>query len=1025
VLLYFCLSFSLVGSRIAMVLSKFDSLSVRPPTPPKDQEDAGADETLQFLEDPFGEKPIPPRLKAAKTLPNTPEQSPSSDISVPSSSASTRKKVNFELQTCDIPSKKTIAQNWTPTRSSPLRPLPQTRRTKPLKSILKPSDGTPTPPPTESAAAHNFKTFAEMLESIVKLLASSERASRLDAYHSLQKTMQAYDKIPDEQALKQKMSLLTQFIRRDIQAPSPTGTGLDSQLIGQALKLLMALFRITNLIAAMDEEFCSFIVERVIRVMCDPAMPKAIVNSHLAVIMQQNFRQKSMTVTRTEKILDALDSIHERIPGYSVQAYRVRIYRKLIQQRPDVMIKHTEQWFPRTLTSIISVVKDIGTSAMDTAITAAKIIGHDRQVAKTVLSVLNRVKSDGETIAKHLAQELERMLGGNNAAMVPQIWAALTGLLKDSMHNSTFSALKEWLQVFDTCLKSTKDMVLAHTNVAFGFLLYAVELAPNTTEAWTGLLLKVPQQQLLRRVALKKSEQEAIMSGYDTMLYYALRPTASFEQLDRYWTEFVAAFWTPLLHASSNQQAIEACRIVSAILNGSRKPWNEHRALDLRPQCKIQRSELPLIDPKWVRKSIASVLQFVETLLDVTVWTGKESEDEPVKTMWLALLDSLVEASSKEIMASSETKDAMAHIINLLRRIWDRHTAKLAVPQNKEDLWADKFCFLIETVVEKLGAFQFADKTLTRNEKNEFEVASTPSHRSRGARSSPLLYLIDLLINRSEGRLPDQVRLRAIELVMKPCFDTQNSRLSKLELLRDCASTIDGSLKGVVAAKFWAQIAALLTATLQEQVAVLEERVSRPLGKEYETVVEVIGLGSDSLLDRPHGHQLLTTFVDTVRREAGDGALILAVIEKVSEGVLKRTSDEEKASCLPYASILLRNLPKQASRRALDQARQTLWPSNTTSTRTPDFDPYVHLYGAIVSIGSAAYRDLSSGDVEPTRDFMAALGTSIQNCSTSQLMSYLRKTQDVVRMWVEDPEKKMESKEQPMKSLHREVRQSF
>jgi hypothetical protein len=1008
-----------------MVLSKFDSLSVRPPTPPKDQEDAGADETLQFLEDPFGEKPIPPRLKAAKTLPNTPEQSPSSDISIPSSSASTRKKVNFQLQTCDIPSKKAIAQNWTPTRSSPLRPLPQTRLTKPLKSILKPSDSTPTPPPAEDAAAHNFKTFPEMLESIVKLLASSERASRLDAYHSLQKTMQAYDKIPDEQALKLKMSLLTQFIRRDIQAPSPTGTGLDSQLIGQAMKLLMALFRIPDMTSAMDEEFCSFIVERVIRVLSDPAMPKAVVNSHLAVIMQQNFRQKTLTVTRAEKILDALDNVHERIPGHSVHAYRVRIYKKLIQQRPDVMIKHTEQWFMQTLKSVLSVVKDIGTSAIDTCVTAAKTIGHDRHVAKTVLSVLNRVKSDGETIAKHLTQELERMLGGNNAAMVPQIWAALTGLLKDSLYNHTLSALKEWLQVFDTCLKSNKDLVKTQTSIAFGFLLYAVDLAPNTTEAWTTFFLNVPQQQLLHRVSVKKTEHDAIMSGYDTMLYYALRPTATFEQLDRYWTEFVAAFWTPLFHASSNQQAIEACRTVSAILNGSRKPWNEHRALDLRPQFRIHRNELPLIDPRWVRKSIASVLQFVETLLDVTVWTGKESEDEPVKTMWLALLSSLIEASSKEIMASSETKDAMAHIINLLRRIWDRHTAKLAVPQNKEDLWADKFCFLIETVIQKLGVFQFADKTLTRNDNNEFEVASTPSHRSRGTRISPLLYLVDLLVNRSEGRLPDQVRLRAIELIVKPCFDAQNSRLSKLELLRDCASTVDGSLKGAVASKFWAQIATLLNATMQGQVAVSEERISRPLGKEYDAIVEVLSLGPASLLAKPHGHQVLTTFVDTVRREAGDGALILAVIEKISERVLKHISDENKSSCLPYVSILLRNLPKQTSRKTIEQAKQVLWPSNATTGRNSDLDPYVHLYGAIDAIGSAAYRDLSSGDVEPTRDFLAALGTSIQNCSTSQLMSYLRRTQDVVRIWVEDSEKKMQSKEQPMKSLHREVRRSI
>src|SRR5690242_950925 len=131
----------------------------------------------------------------------------------------------------------------------------------------------------------------------------------------------------------------------------------------------------------------------------------------------------------------------------------------------------------------------------------------------------------------------------------------------------------------------------------------------------------------------------------------------------------------------------------------------------------------------------------------------------------------------------------MAHIVNLLRRVWDRHTAQLALPQHKEDSWADKFCFLIESVVQKLGALQFVDRCLTRNSRDEFEVASTPSLRSRlnGARISPLLYFIDLLMNQSEGRLSDAVRLRAIRLVVEPGFNAQNTRLGKLELLQDCA----------------------------------------------------------------------------------------------------------------------------------------------------------------------------------------------------------------------------------------------
>jgi hypothetical protein len=1016
-----------------MVFSKFDSLSVRPPTPPKDLQDLQdqpqqADEALdQFLQDPFGDKPALPKVIATtKNLLNTPEQSPSSDISIPSSSASRQKRVNFELQLCTLPHKKAVAQSWTPTRSSPLRPLPQTRVSKPLKSILKPSDETATPPPNdEGAAAHKFKTFAEMLESIVKLLASSERPSRMDAYHSLQRTMQAYDKIPDDQALKRKMSLLTQFIRRDVLAPSPTGTGLDSQLVGQSLKLLMALFRITEAAAAMDDDFSAFIVDRSIQVAGDSAMPKAIVNTHLATLMQQNFRPKIINNVRVEKLLDALDTIHERVGGFSVQAYRIRIFRKLIQQRPDLMTKHTERWFKHTLKAFMSNQKDINQSALDIALSAAKTIGNDRHVAKSCLAILNRVRGDGDTIAKVFTKELEKTLSGDNAVMVPQIWSAVTVLLRDSLNSNTFSALKDWLELFQKCIASTKDAVRVQTNVAFSFLLYAVNLAPDTSEGWTNMFLRIPQHQLQRRLPPKKEERNAVSSGYLTLLYYALRPTAPHEQLDRYWREFVANFWAKLLHdAPGSVHTIAACRIVSALLDGPRKPWHEQRALDQRPQFMIQRGELPVLDPKWVRRSLSAILPLVETLLDATPFSTKEEqEDEPVKTMWLAVLASLMEASSKEVMASSETKDAMAQIVNLLRRVWDSHTAQLAVSQQNEDAWADKFCFLVESVVRKLGAFHFADKFLTRNGSDEFEVASTPSHRSRqhGTRISPLLYFIDLLVNQSEGKLPDAVRVRAIKLILEPCFNSQNTRLSKLELLRDVSSAVERTLHTHVASSFWTYTAALVQASLQQQRSDTSEQGSHSLGREYDLVVDVVGLGSTYFLVKSRGHDVLTLFIETVRSEAGESAIILAVVEKVCERLLKETSNAERTSCLQYITILLQKLPKQTSRRSLEQGRQNLWPSSLAIGRQSDFDPYNHLYSAIISVGTASYENIDAEKVETTGQFLAALATSIKDCTTSHLAVFLRKTQDVIRMWVEDASRKMQTTAQPLRALHGEV----
>ncbi|KAF2001935.1 hypothetical protein P154DRAFT_463475 [Amniculicola lignicola CBS 123094] len=1008
---------------MAFSTSKFETFSARPPTPPKDPQgndvDVDLDATLSFLDDPFGAKTHATRSTAAKALLSTPEQSPSSDIAPGTGSSSAKKRVNFEL----LPSTKppNALHLHTPHRSSPLRPLPQTRVSKPLKSILKASDPSATPNPTdEGAAAHNFQTFPDMLESLVKMLAQGPRSSKLDAYINLQRTMQAYEKIPDLHALTIKMGLLAQFIRRDIYAIGISKTGPDSMLITQALKFLMVLLRLPELKPAMDDEFCSVIVDRSIQVASDATMPKTIINTHLAVLMQQSFRGKVMTPARVEKILDMLDDIQDRVSGASVHAYRIRIYRKLIMQRHEVMARHTERWFKHVLNAMLSVQKDINQSAMDAAMTAAKTPGHEALVCKAVLTILNRERTDGSTYAKFIAQQLENMLGKEVAPLVPQIWAAITVLLRGSFARDRFTAFQEWMEVFQKFFGSDNELVKLHANAAFGLLVYTVNPTQSTPDSWSAIFVQVPQHQMSRKSQWKKMDMNAATSGYLTLLYYALRPMAPHDQLERYWNKLVVDYWNPLLHLSSNSTTMAACRVVTSLLSGSRKPWNEQRALELKPM--VQRDELPVLDPKWVRKSLSPIIRFIETLLEAVPWTLGAGDDEPLKAMWIALLDSLVEASSKEVMVSTEMKDAIAHIVNMLRRMWNSHTSKLAIHQPKEDRWADKFCFLIEATVKKLGALRFADKCLFRNTQDEFEVAPTPSQRARVEhRVSPLLYFIKLLVSQSEGKLSDSVRLRVVQLILEPSLSAQNSRFNKLELLRDCAAEVSPALRATVSNNFWTRIATSAKNCIQEQPVDASERASRNLGKEYDMLVDILALGPGYMLESPRGRELLAAFLDVVRREAGEGAVVLAVVEKVSERILKRLAHSDTSACMSCATILLRNLPKGIQRRTLEQGRQNLWGPSSTTVRQNSFEPYNHFYPAIVSIGSEAYHNLQYDDLEPCREFIDALATSIRDCTVSNSALYLRKIQEIVSLWIIDADKKLHKKDGEVVQLHHKI----
>ncbi|PVI05100.1 hypothetical protein DM02DRAFT_725329 [Periconia macrospinosa] len=1016
------------------MVSPFQSLCARPPTPPpaklavhdnnnNHDADQDAEELQDFLNDPFATKDtVSTVVSAAQKLLSTPQSSPASDSAIPLSSASRRKRVLFEPKPSAIPNGAFTQQTSTPLHSSPLRPLPQTRISKPLKSILKPIDPASTPPPADqNAPAHKFKTFAEMLESITKQLASSIRSSRLDAYHSLQRTMQAYDKVPDVQALVDKTGLLTQFIQRDMQAKGTNESGLDSQLVGQALKLLMALLRIAELRSAMDDGFCIFVVERILQIASDKEMPKTIVNTHLATLMQQNFRSKVMTVTRVERILDIIDTIHDRISGQSVLAYRIRIYKKLLQQKPDVMAKHTGKWFRHLVQSLLSTQKDINQSALETTLAAARTIGTDPQVRKSVLSVLNQRKKDGETITKAIITQLTKMLNTDHAVLVPQIWAVLTALLKDSMDRKEFPALDHWLKLFNGCVDAQSDSVRFYGNFAFGVLMYSVDVSENTDAIWSQFLLVLPRHQLqITRPSQKKSLRSE--SAYCLLLYYSLNPLASYKQLDRYWKEFVVDFWNPPDSTISPVHAAAACRVVSSLLDGSRKPWDLQRALDLRPQTLMQRAELPLLDPRWVRKSLASILPFVETLLDATPWTTGDSKEESAKTMWLSLLHALKAAGSQEVMASAESKDAMAHIVNAVRRMWDTHVAQLALSQQKEDNWANKFCFLVESTIENLGALSFIDKCLAQSQRDGIQVASTPSRsRQPGPRTSPLLYFVDLLVNGSEGKLADAVRIRALELLVVPCFNSQSTRLTKLEMLSDCCAAIISSPEAVVSVAFWAQVGALAKSCLGDQPLDSTIDGSRQLGKEYDIIVQILSWGFAHFSKQPLGKDLLTSFIRTVRREAGEGGLVLAVIEKISERVLNSIPEAKERSGLPFLSILLQNLPKTVTRRTIEQSRQQLYPSVSKSGRHTDFDPYDHLYASITSIGGVVYHQLNVYDAEASREFLGALASSIRSCPITLLAVFLRKIQQPIRLWVEDADKRLQSKEQWLQDLHAEV----
>ncbi|KAF2494756.1 hypothetical protein BU16DRAFT_527744 [Lophium mytilinum] len=1014
------------------------SFAHHPPTPPRDKRlNQDIDDILDAFDTPFtiedDEKPT--RSKPIKSKPvqrklfvdTPPEQSPSSSAdSDPSRVAARRKQVIFN-DVLPPPHQWSSPQN-------PLRPLPQTRVNAPLKSILKPYDPTITfrrsinlnSTEFEPISAHTFDSFAEMLESVVKQLAQDLRAPRLDAYSTLSNTLKALEDKPDEKSLENKMGLLSQFIQRDMVAVTATGAP-DTNLSNQAIKLLMALVRIPAAVAAMADDFCSFTIDRAIQVAEDPECSKSSINHHLGLLTLQNFSTRSMTSTRAERILAVLENITERVSGYGVQAYRLRVYRKLVRQAPEVMAARTLYWFKVVVKSMLSGQNDVRTSALEVAKLAGIEFVDRRQVSKAVTDYLNTTQADGASIkVEYLIGRFTDMLSKKSEAhLVPEIWGAITLFLRPALEGNTWSQLNIWLKVLNEIITSCTDyQVNYQTTLAFGYLVFVTNLDGNTRNSLSKMLAAIPLLQLDRkgRSSNGKQSKEVSIAGSWTLLYYSLRPSASAQELTRYWKEFLHGAWIELVLVP--RYADLACRMLSYLFGyGPAKIWNGRRVERSRL---ITVEELPRLDPKWIRANMSLVLDFVEACLCRATYSKNSIlEENSLMRMWSCLMDSLAEAGSKEVKASMELKDAIARVVNMYRRLWAKHTSTPAMKSEEEEDWVSLFRFLFETSMEKLGAVHFADKFLTRNNNEDLEAAPTPSHRSRiqGAYQSPLLHMVDLLANQSEGKLSDTHRLDLVKWVIEPCLASKNTRSLKLELLMECADLVRESKETCMAANIWQTVAKYAKTTLEDYPLDTAEKQSRHLGEEYEVVIKILtqGLRYSTPQASSVAKDLLVCLSEKIRAEAGTGAIVLALVERLSEDISGQAKGERINNSLVYGATLLRQLPESINRRAVEDGRKSLWGASPMPPRTFDFDPYKRFYKTIVVLLSSAYGNLDLLDVLTFKEFVSAFSASIQKCPIALLGFYLRRIQAGVIIWVQDAGRKLQTKNTRMTDIYRSI----
>ncbi|KAK7550067.1 Rap1-interacting factor 1 N terminal-domain-containing protein, partial [Phyllosticta citricarpa] len=1008
--------------------SYFESLQLRPPTPPRETERIVA-EACDFLSDsfevsdatarpPLHNEPVATPLKVAP---------PSVDSAVTSSGRP--KKVGFSPWTDYHRPEDFLSRRGS--ISSPLRPLPQPKDHTTLKGILKARPPNANLDSAHSQSAPKFDTFAEMLDSLVKQLAGASRSHRRDAYVTLVSTLKAYDHFPEAHALVEKMGLLSQFIQRDIAIPTATN---DAQLAQQALKLLGVLMDLSDVARHIPIELQVAFVSCAVQAFGDEKVLKRLVNPFLVLFSLQNFGPKVITPALVDQVVTHIQNIEERVSGQSVLAARLGVYQKLLVQAPDVMITRATDWLPHVLNSMVRTAPlELRRKALEVGHSAAIHIGDKPKVSRLVMELMDKKLENGQTFGRDYVQSLQTMSKDPNLVEdVPKVWAVMILFLRGrhrELHQ--WKLFLEWFKIIQQCLNSSNREVVANANAAWNRFIYAIRPDTATNPATRILLRQGVALQLDRKAAsVNERSMGSAFSSYCALLYYSLPPMASEEQLDLYWEEYVAQVLLEKMIKKSQAGANRACQVLTELFKGNKTGiWNENLVL----QGLVTPGHLPGLDSKWVRRKLSVMLQLVQPCLSNAAWdspsAGRPALSEPsVRNMWLALMSTVAEAGSKEITISMEFKAASAHIMNFLHRIWNNFPASLGLADDEEEEWIERFSFLVTTAVQTLGPLHFADPILTQISPDNFEPVPTPSNRTKkkGVMQSPLLHLLHMFIRSENSPLVLDLSKRLITLAS----DSRGLRRSRLELLQNCAQEATASAEIAVRKELstgiWIHVASLAKSTLKDPSGQPKSTSGSPrLGEEYRSALSILtcGLQFGGTETVAMAEELYNVLVTQVNVEAGNGAPSIAVTEPLAESIVTASENPtlDRPTIIGFASLALSQITPPRDRKSLDTARKALWGVGVGPQKPSVFDPYNHLYRMVMSQLHFAYDNLDKLHPQLVIDFVSSLAALLQRWPASNTAIMLRKIQEGIALWVEDRDKKLEGEGEDSKAGKRAV----
>ncbi|SPQ17956.1 164a2e2b-7f9e-44e6-aa53-251a4d9207e4 [Thermothielavioides terrestris] len=824
----------------AVLSSLLSCLPPRPPTPPRE---ADHDATA----------PVKPTLGSgdSRLSLHTPPgfQSPASSSATDSASRRIRKKVGFSVQAeYKDPPVYTDGVTQHPTPVS----LPRSA-SKPVKSILKATNQVPNllePATANDCDPSDFQlNLGAMLESTVQQLAGGDRESKLDAYLMLTRAWKASNNLPDRVALQEKMGLFTQFMQRDVVARTSEGN-LDTSLVNHALNLLNTFLHFPAIASTISNDFGVFIIDHCIRSFEDVSTPKDTARRLMQVISLQNFSPKVMSSDRVARLVSSLHNIEEHLKGKSIVLSRIFVYRKLVQQSRQPMIAHSD-WLLDLFTDMLSNLRDIRSAAISLGLEAAFSIGHEKQLSRKVMEILNLAYEDRRYI-QYYEERLRAMAKDKHeSAVVPEIWSVVILLLRVRLDKWEYAG--PWLHIIQNCFNSVDFPTKIAANRAWGRLTYLMHLEEPVSPKDLATLTRPFISQLRRKSSGKPLEEElrqAVLGGICNLFYYAFKPNTNSTLLETYWDTSVKPVLSKLLDRTA-ESAEDNRHQATAILTGlfdclTPRRWRVDHIVET---ALVKPAELPAIDPKWIRRNAGRVFAAIEPILEQD-FLAMARTDTTTFALWRTLVSAVASAAAKEIKVSKDTALFVTEALNLLQRIWERGLPNQdgAEPSVLEFLLAVQA--YLKAMISSLGLPPFTEK----------------SGKHQAPAKAPLHTLFSMLSTLPPG-VPD---------------DKEFAEFFGLDLLSGIPMDIP------LPYGTWLLVAENILCWLEPIQNSHHSSGSggeTPVGHDYRDIVKVLerGIRSTPNLPPKHWESLFFAAFKRAREETGDAGVAMVMIEPLAK----------------------------------------------------------------------------------------------------------------------------------------------